>query len=84
MYSVVKVWGERIDVPIKIIEKRDQVKAQLDERLFLVLPQCPKDLRGIVHMVLVKDPIRKLIMQKNVKLIDNSDAWLFGTRRTED
>ena len=45
----------RFDVPVEIVEKREQIETKLEENFFLVSFECPEYFRRVVHVVLVDD-----------------------------
>ena len=45
-----------VDIPVKIVKEAEQIEAELDEALLLVLSQCAEDLCGIKHVLSVHDP----------------------------
>ena len=47
----------RLDVPVKIVEKGQQIETELDETLLLVPRQRPKNFRRIVHVVFIPDSV---------------------------
>lgn len=44
-----------INVPVEVVEKREKVKAKLEENLFFVSFERPEYLSRVVHVVLVDD-----------------------------
>lgn len=43
-------------LPVEVVEKAQEVEAELDEALLLVLSQSAEDLCGIEHVFVVHDP----------------------------
>lgn len=47
----------RVNVPVEIVEERQQVEPELDETLLLVPGQRPEDFRCVIHVVFIADPV---------------------------
>ena len=45
------------DPPVEVVEERDEVETELDERFLLVARQCAEDFRCVIHVILGHDPV---------------------------
>lgn len=63
--------GQRDNIPIEIIEEREEVKAELNETFFFMPGECAEYLRCIVHVVLVSYPGKRMNIRLRYKVENN-------------